>query len=394
MLVNMFDTLSMKNDDKNKEKPEHDNININTLRDYVINNYLKYLQDENKEKLKEFLKVDLVEKFGISDIKNVEKIIEELLNKIFGYGILQKYIEDGKITDIRVVKYNLIYIKKYGTWEKINESFNSEEEYSEYVRFCALKNNATINYDVPIIVVSDKKYNLRIEIGIEPVNCISPSLVIRIHPKETKASLEELFLKDDMLDCNSYKIILDSIENKKSIIIAGKGGSGKTTLLRAIIDKIPENTSITINEETMELNISGKNVIQREVLESRNKDKKITLEKLMKHSMVMSNDVIVVGEIKGEETSVFIDAISTGHMGLATVHADKIDTILDRLVVLFKRDIKAQNYKEEFILQIFANSIDLLVFVKDFKVTDLATIKYNKKIKELELNLVYERGTK
>ena len=66
----------------------------------------------------------------------------------------------------------------------------------------------------------------------------------------------------------------------------------------------------------------------------------------MEHSLVMSNDVIVVGELKGEETSYFIDAISTGHMGLATVHASSALNTLDRILVLFKRDIKNRKFSD------------------------------------------------
>ncbi len=393
MLINMFDNAQNKSNKENIIK-EDTKFNIKDLRDFVIKNYLEYLQKGYKEKLIEKLRKDLIQIFNINDLNEVERIINNLIDKMFGYDILQKYIDTKDITDIRVVKYDSIYVKKCGVWEKVEDRFQDEQDYEEYIRYCALKNNASINYDIPLIVISDKNYNLRIEIGIEPVNTKSSSLVIRIHQKNQKASLEELFLKDEMLDKKSYEMIINSVNNMNSIIIAGKGGSGKTTLLRAIIEKIPDNKAITINEETMELDIDLKNVIQREVLENRSEDRKVTLEKLMKHSLVMSNDVIVVGEIKGAETSIFIDSISTGHMGLATVHSDRIENIIDRLVILFKRDIKAQNYKEEFIREIFANSIDILIYMKDYKVVNIATISYNRSTKDLDLNIVYRRENK
>lgn len=393
MLINMFDGMQNSNNTKEDEKGKTE-FDIKKLREFVIKNYLDYLQKGYKEKLVEKLRRDLIQVFNINNMNSIEKIINNLINKMFGYDILQKYIDMKDITDIRVVKYDSIYIKKYGVWEKTEDKFQDEEEYEEYIRYCALKNNANINYDVPIVVVSDKNYNLRIEIGIEPVNVKASSLVIRIHQKNNNASMEELFLKYQMLDKNSYKMIIDSINASKNIIIAGKGGSGKTTLLRSIIEKIPDTKAITINEETMELDINYKNAIQREVLENRNEDKKVTLEKLMKHSLVMSNDVIVVGEIKGAETSIFIDSISTGHMGLATVHSDRIENIIDRLIILFKRDIKAQNYKEDFIRQIFASSIDILIYMKDYKVVNIATVDYNRKTKDLELNIKYGREEK
>lgn len=263
----------------------------------------------------------------------------------------------------------------------------------EYIRYSIIKNNSNINFDTPIVVISDKKYNLRIEAGISPVNSVSPSLVIRIHRK-SNLTLDVLQQNIKMLDSNSYNIIKGAIVQQKNIIISGKGGSGKTTLLKCIINEIPDDRAITINEETSELFIEGKNVIQREILENRNNDKKIDLDKLMRHSLVMSNDVIVVGEIKGKEMTTFLDAICTGHTGLATVHSDSAYNTINRLVTLFKKDINAQSYKEEFIENILASSIDYIIFMKDYKVNQIAKYKYNNDINKFQLNLIYERKDK
>ena len=308
---------------------------------------------------------------------------------MFGYGILQKYIDNEEVTDIRVVSYNNIFIKKYGKWEKIQDTFKNNEDFAEYIRYCALKNNSNINFDTPVITISDKIYNLRIEMGIEPVNVKSPNIVIRIHRVNENINLETLFLVYNMLDATSYKVISEAISNEKNIILSGKGGSGKTTLLRSIIQKIPDNKAISINEETAELNIQNKNVIQREVIENRESSKKITLEKLMKQSLVMSNDVIVVGEMKGKETSVFIDAISTGHIGYATVHSDSANNTINRLVTLFKRDERVQAYKEEFVKQLLVSSIDYIIYLENFKVVQI--IKKIEKNNEIKYENIYER---
>ncbi|MEG1363700.1 MAG: ATPase, T2SS/T4P/T4SS family, partial [Clostridia bacterium] len=225
---------------------------------------------------------------------NDDKIITDVINKMFGYDILQIYIDDIDVTDIRVTSYKDIYIKKKGEWIKENISFKDENEFYEYVRYCVLKNNGNINYDTPIIILSDKKYNLRIEAGILPVNINSPNIVIRVHRHNKNNTLESLFLKDDMLDADMYKFLIKCINDKKNIVLSGKGGSGKTTLLRALIDKLPQNIPITTNEETAELYLTNRNVIQREVISSRDNDKNITLELLTKHSLVMSNDIIII----------------------------------------------------------------------------------------------------
>lgn len=391
MIINMFKNECKTQEYKNNISPKmmvNKDISIKELKKFVIKNYLDFLQKNAKEELKIKISEYLINELSFESDKANEKI-DILFDEMFGYGFLQKYIENKNVSDIRVVRYDLIYIKEIGKWKKVEDKFENSEEFNEFLRYCAIKNGAKINHDVPIIVVSDKYFNLRIEIGIEPVNVNSSSLVIRIHRSENK-SLEILFVCENMLDADSYKIINSAIIQKNNIIISGKGGSGKTTLLRSIIKSLPDNISISINEETAELNITGKNIIQREILQ--NRENKIGLEKLMQHSLVMSNDVIVVGEMKGSETSVFIDAISTGHIGYATVHSDNCENTLTRLITLFKRDVRAQSYKEEFISQILASSIDYIIYMENYSVYQICKISFDKKSEKAIIESIYKKG--
>lgn len=392
MIVNPFINEQFRtNDDKYiKDKT----IIVSELQKYVINNYIEYLKEELKEALEHKLEEYICTKYYIKSESEISEIINTLFSKLFGYDILQKYIDMPDITDIRVVKYNLIYIKSFGKWQKVKEEFESNEVFEDYIRYIILKNNSCINFETPIVVVSDKKYNLRIEAGISPVNVISPSLVIRIHRPSSSVSLETLFLQEEMLDSKSYKIIYDIVNNGKNVILSGRGGSGKTTLLREMINKIPEETSITISEETAELYIKNRNVIEREILDNREVNKKVTLEKLLRHCLVMSNDVLIVGELKGAETAVFLDAISTGHIGMGTVHSDSSKNTIDRLVTLIKRDVRYSDYKEEFIKVLLANSIDYLIYMENYKVEEIASVNYDNKRESIVVNLEYKRGKK
>ena len=283
-------------DNKNEMSKELNKIDILDIQKYIINNHIELLKNDLKEELIKIIKQRLYDFYLLKNEIKIDEIIKKILDKMFGYDILQKYIEMINVTDIRVVKFDEIYIKKFGRWIKVDEKFESKEYFEEYIRYCVLKNNSNINFDSPIVIVSDKKYRLRIEVGISPVNSINSSIVIRIHRHNKDISLESLFIKDDMLDAKAYSYMLDFIKQEKNIVISGKGGSGKTSFLKAILDKIPEEKSITINEETTELYLENRNVIQREVLDAREESKKITLEKLMKHSLVMSNEILVIGD--------------------------------------------------------------------------------------------------
>lgn len=375
MIINPFHVVEEKETSESKLKPKPnqplEEISYHALQTYVITHYMEYLQKGLQDELAEKLEKYILEHTQIKEHQQIQEIIKTVLYKMFGYDILQPYIEDTSVSDIRVVAFDHIYIKKRGCWERIAEQFQDENTLEEYIRYCVLKNNATINFDVPIVTVSDKAYHLRIEAGIPPVNVGSPSLVIRIHHAAQRISLESLLVVENMLDKESYVWIQEMIQKQQNVMIAGKGGSGKTTLLRAMIEALPDESAITINEETAELFVTGKNIIQREIIDNREESKKIDLEKLMKQSLVMSNQYIIVGEIKSGEASTFIDAIGTGHIGYATVHAESASTTLDRLVMLLKRDIRAQQYQENFILHMLANSIDYIIYMKEYQIDEI-----------------------
>lgn len=371
-----------------------DVVKLNNRMDKIVNEVIEFLIEEysnvigtsgfgntNADAVKNIIREKINKDYNYNNF-DTEELVNVVFNKLFGYGILEKYITDKEISDIRAVKWNSIYIMRKGKWEKVEDRFSNEVDFYNFVRYCVLKNNGRITYEQPIVVVSDKERHLRIEAGISPVNIISPSLVIRIHRPEENLSLEELCYEYNMFNNEMYKYLCDAIKDGLNIVIAGKGGSGKTTLLRAILNKIPDNISITSNEETAELYSKHGNIIQREIVKNRNKGN-ILLEDLTRQSLVMSNDAIVIGEIKGAEAMSFFDGISTGHIGYATVHADSSTLVMDRLVTLIKKDILAQQYSDKYLKNLLAQSLDVIIYMKNFKIYELCTVEY---IKENDIN--------
>jgi len=295
MLINPLKTTTK--DIEMKEDVNKDKV-IGEIITYLINHYAEYLSDIeiNKAVVESIVREKVYQEYSNM---NTESTIKSILDRLFGYHILQKYIEDKTISDIRVTRFDNIFVKRNGMWQKTRESFNNEEDYINFVRYCVLKNRGKITNEIPIVIVSDRKNNLRIEAGMEPVNIGSPNLVIRIHRPELLQTLEELFISDiEMMDIRIYQFLIKAMVAGCNIIISGKGGSGKTTLMRNLINRIPKDLSITSNEETAELYSTHPNIIQREILNNRNEAKNITLAKLTAHSLVMSNDVVVIGELK------------------------------------------------------------------------------------------------
>ncbi len=379
--------------DKKMTVMTNQNVNsqdvVGEIISYLIQNYSEYLSDItiNQEMVEKIVREKVYQEYASM---NTESTIKKILDKLFGYDILQKYIDDENVSDIRVTRFDQIFIKKKGKWENAKESFPNEDAFVNFVRYCVLKNKGKITQEVPIITVADRVNNLRIEAGIEPVNVSSPNLVIRIHRPQNTFSLEELFMTPvEMFDYPIYRFLVEAMIAGCNIVISGKGGSGKTTLMRNLINRIPEELSITANEETAELYCSHPNMIEREVISSRADDKNVTLETLMAHSLVMSNDVIVVGELKGAEAMSFFDAIATGHRGYATVHADSSMTTIDRLVTLMKRDYKAQMYSNQYLRKMLSMSVDLIIFMKDFKIQEISEVLYDVEKDDVSYNPLF-----
>jgi len=353
---------------------------VNEVVSYLIENYSQVISNntlgiKNRMSAENIIREKINKDYNYTNI-NTEELIKIIIDKIFGYSILQKYIDDLSVSDIRAVKWNSIYIMKDGKWIKVTDSFSNEMEFYNFVRYCVLKNNGRITYEQPIVVVSDKENHLRIEAGISPVNIISPSLVVRIHRPDNNVSLENLCYAKNMMNKEMYEFLKDAVIAGCNIIIAGKGGSGKTTLLRAMLNEIPDTVSITSNEETAELYCKHGNMIQREIVKNRVKDN-ILLEDLTRHSLVMSNDAIVIGELKGAEAMSFFDGISTGHIGYATVHSESAELVIDRLVTLMKRDVLAQQYSDKYLKDILAQSVDLIIYMKNFKIYEICAVEFS-----------------
>lgn len=396
MLINPLE------DNSNCLKKEENKVIYEANNDKVVNNIIDFLldkhseilsnmsSDKNKVNIENLVKEKVISSY-LNQNMDINKIVKAVMDRFFGYYILQKYIEDDEVSDIRTIEYNKIYIKKKGKWIKVKEEFIDEKEYSNFVRYCVLKNGGKINNELPITVVSDKQNNLRIEAGIEPVNIISSNLVIRIHRPNNFQNLETLLLSGSgMINPEIYVFLIKCAISGINIIISGKGASGKTTLLRAIINKIPETVAITSNEETAELFCKHENIIQREIIQNRTEDKNITLERLSKQALLMSNDAIVVGELKGAEAMSFIDGVSTGHSGYATIHSNSSTNTINRLITLMKRDNRAIQYTSKYLEEILGTSIELIIYMQNFKVKEITEVYYDTLNQRVIYNKLYE----
>lgn len=327
------------------------------------------VQEERKSRAlleAEIRKIISERKLAVGDY---DAFIDSVFDTLFGYGLLQPYLYDPDVSDILVNSYNNVFIKKFGKKINVPVNFGSEENLVKYcykiAAMCGGKLDESSNIES---VLTDRKRNLRIVISLKPVNVKSPSICIR--KPTTGFSLDELVGKG-MLTNKQKDYFKKAVLDQKTIVIAGKGGSGKSTLLGALINEVPHSERGLLIQETFEINPKHPDIVCKLVKLSDNPEvKNYTLFELTKIGLLMSMDRIFIGELKDKETMDFFNAVYTGHLGsMATVHANSAREVIKRLILLMKKsgtDIPFEELKN-----MLASSLDIIVFLKNYKVVEI-----------------------
>lgn len=314
----------------------------------------------------EIKKIISEQKLAIGDY---DTFVDTVFDTLFGYGIMQPYLDDPDVSDILVNSYNNVFIKKFGKKISVPVNFGSEEVLLKYcykvAAMCGGKLDESSNIET---VLTDRKRNLRIVISLKPVNVTSPSICIR--KPTTGFTLDELVEKG-MMTNKQKEYFKKAVLDQKTIVIAGKGGSGKSTLLGALINEVPHSERGLLIQETFEINPKHPDIVCKLVKLSDNPEvKDYTLFELTKIGLLMSMDRIFIGELKDKETMDFFNAVYTGHLGsMATVHANSAREVIKRLILLMKKsgtDIPFDELKN-----MLASSLDVIVFMKNYKVVEI-----------------------
>lgn len=180
-----------------------------------------------------------------------DEIIDSVFAEMFGYGVLQKYIDDEDISDIDGTKYNEFTIKKNGIRQPVDINFGSESNFDFYCKRIAIINNGILNENDTHCRVIDENKRLRINISIRPRNVSGPAISIRKHRK-VSYTVDDL-ISLDMLTPEMGVFYKDIMNSRSSILFFGVGGSGKTTLLRAGVNSMPELDRVLVCESDAEI---------------------------------------------------------------------------------------------------------------------------------------------
>ena len=291
--------------------------------------------------------------------------------------VLQPYADDREVSEIMVNGKDDIFVEKHGKIEKIPAAFDRTEDLEEVIRRICAKVHREINELNPVV-------DARLEDGSR-VNAVykniainGPILTIRKFPE--KAITMEMLIQNETITKEAAAFLEKLVVAGYNIFISGGTSSGKTTFLNVLSNYIPDDERVIVIEDSAELQIRKlRNIVRMECRNANVQGKgQVDMQQLIKTSLRMRPDRIIVGEVRGKEVLDMIQAMNTGHDGsLSTGHGNSIEGMLRRLESMF---LQAANFPIEAIRSQIAEGIDIIAHMgrlrdKSRKILEIAEIQ-------------------
>ena len=282
----------------------------------------------------------------------------ELFNSVRRLDILQDLIDDDSVTEIMVNGTSSIYVERAGRLSRHPECFTSREKLQDVIQRIVALSNRVANEAVPFV---DARLDngARVNIVMNPVAVDGPVITIRRFP-DNPISMKQLIAWNSV-SAEAAGYLKKLVEAGYNIFISGGTGSGKTTFLNALSNYIPKDERIITIEDNAELQIQGVRNLVR--LEARRPNAEgngeITIRDLIKSSLRMRPDRIIVGVVRGAETTDMLQSLNTGHVGsLSSGHGNSPEDMLSRLetMVLMGLSIPIPAIRRQ-----IASGIDIMV---------------------------------
>jgi pilus assembly protein CpaF len=323
-------------------KPASSNINrlsaadLSKLKRFMTETLSRGMESEGipSEHRTEFIKLHMNEVYDQAHINLPEDvkraIIQDVLNDMMGFGPIQPLLDDPEVSEIMVNGPKKIYVEKKGKLTRTNVMFDDDAHVMRIIERIILPLGRRIDADSPTV---DARLpdGSRVNAVIPPVALDGPSITIRKFLKD-KLSPEQL-VELDTLTQKMAEFLKACVVARLNIVISGGTGSGKTTLLNVLSGYIPENERILTIEDAAELQLQQDHVLRLET-KTANVDGSgaTTVRDLVRNSLRMRPDRIVIGECRGGEALDMLQAMNTGHDGsLTTLHANSPRDALSRL---------------------------------------------------------------
>ena len=289
-----------------------------------------------------------------------ERLVNDVKHELFGLGPLETLLADSTISDILVNAHGKIYIERRGKLEVTNVAFKDDEHLMRVIERIVTSVGRRIDESSPM-VDARLRDGSRVNAIIPPLSIDGPVLSIRrfgTEPLRMHMLIEHKALTKDIAD-----MLQMCVSARLNVLISGGTGAGKTTLLNALSAYIPEDERIVTIEDSAELQLQQPHVVRLETrppnIEGRGE---VTQRDLVRNSLRMRPDRIVIGEVRGGEAIDMLQAMNTGHDGsLTTIHANTPRDALARLETMIQ--MTGMRLSDRAMRQQVASAIDLVVQV-------------------------------
>ncbi|MCR4695505.1 MAG: CpaF family protein [Pseudobutyrivibrio sp.] len=348
--------------------------------------------DLSDEEIKRLIKDEIIlcSREKIISLKDRVTLENRIFNSLRKLDVLEDLLADESITEIMINGPDTIFIEKNGQMEKSPERFSSEEKLEDIIQSIVASNNKIVNETNPI-VDSRLSDGSRINIVLKPAAVDFPIISIRKFPKD-QMTMERL-MAFGAIDKEQVDFLAKLVKAGYNIFISGGTGSGKTSFLNALGEFIPDDERVITIEDSAELQLKNVDNLVRLEARSANLEGKneITIRDLLKTSLRMRPDRIIVGECRGAEALEMLQAFNTGHDGSAsTGHSNSCADMLSRLetMVLMGAEIPLAAIRQQ-----IASGIDIIVQLgrlrdKSRKLIEIAEV-VGMEDKEIVLNTLY-----
>lgn len=317
---------------------------------------------EQNEELKQKINLIIVkhieeEALNMTNVQK-KKIKEELLDEIIGFGPVTIFLADNSVTEIMVNGPNHVYIEKKGKLTLTDARFKNNDHVMHVIKKIVAPLGRRIDESSPMV---DARLpdGSRVNAIIPPLAIDGPSITIRKFA-EDPYKIEDL-INFGTLNSKMAELLKYCVEGRLNIVVSGGTGSGKTTTLNVLSSFIPHNERIVTIEDAAELQLSQEHVVRLETRPANLEGKgEITIRDLVRNSLRMRPDRIIVGEVRSGEALDMLQAMNTGHDGsLTTGHANSPRDILSRIETMVL--MSGMNLPIKAIRDQAASAIDLII---------------------------------
>ena len=346
---------------------------IDELKQFVTENFP--LSRMSNEELEENIEALVSERLGVQycSIEQRVSIVQQIYSSIRGFGLLDTILTDDTITEVMINGPDHIFIEQKGHLFRLDKHFESERRLEDIIQRIVGLAGREVNQANPICDtrLSDGS---RVNLVLPPIALCGPTLTIRKFSK-TPMTIEKLIEYESLTQDIADKLEL-LVKAKYNIFISGGTGSGKTTFLNALSNYIPKDERVITIEDSAELQIAGiDNLVS---LETRNANVagagEITIRDLIKSSLRMRPERIIVGEVRGGEALDMLQAMNTGHDGsLSTGHANSTEDMLSRLETMVLQG--AAGLPLDAIRQQIASAVDIIIHLSRLRDKSRKTVE-------------------